>query len=921
MTNIVGLREVEQMSSESMLLQRLFDRLNKSRVHYAVLRNYKTLPYSLGGSDLDLLVDRNHLDEAIVILRNVVRDFGGQCISCINDYEMTVINWRFCGKYGTSSSWWGLPIDIFVTVGLRQYEHFDTEAVLSNSVMHGDVCVVSPGDAAIIAFLKECIANGKTRKNYEKDASMAYLSDKLRYKKILEKYFGTRVARLWGKYLTFGGDARTLKGISRCARWAVPFRAFFRSPLGTLRNTCTCIWRRWVRMFQPPGFMVAVTGTDGSGKSTIIHGIEPIMEAALHKKLKYEHLRPNLLPSIARLFGRPGTTGPVTDPHAGRPCGFLSSLARLLYYSLDYTFGYWFKVYPALVKKQNLYVFDRYYCDYLIDPRRSRIRLPRWLIKTVGVFIPQPDLILCLGTDPKVIHARKPELPPEEVERQVADLRQFCQQNRRAVWIDTGCSIEESVDKALAAITSRMAARYEKRCKSTNPDERSISWKVLLPVAEESRMLAMGLTPEELAGLSRSYRHIDVLPGKQKYDIVVIGEEIVDAVQIRRCLSCLSDGGTLAVVGPGYARCQVRRSGLACAGEYAALPSKQPRLFVPLASRKTREAGLSFHSPGSLRSKLWLRVAKSLSSAGVAAHLCRDTVSIWTASGRPSNAPSIRRWISEKAGWDVDEIVVYAGSDSPNRKITVLAMSSDCSRKIIARIADTDLARVAIMQESAALRVLAQSPLAGSVPALTAEGKCGSYFIQLQSCLPKVHGQCRTLSNAHIDFLSALSRIGRERVPLHKIAAWSVVSKIANSPKPRELPGAIRHAISSLISIGAAERIVDCHMTHGDFAPWNVTCQNNSLFVYDWEDSNLAGFPFHDVFHFIYRQASLVGPWPGPAAILKMMRDAAASLARTEDIRCDVGLSLAVWCIREYCSKPDHRLVDLATELGRMKHE
>lgn len=34
----------------------LFKQLNKENIKYAVLRNYKTLPESLGGSDIDLWV-------------------------------------------------------------------------------------------------------------------------------------------------------------------------------------------------------------------------------------------------------------------------------------------------------------------------------------------------------------------------------------------------------------------------------------------------------------------------------------------------------------------------------------------------------------------------------------------------------------------------------------------------------------------------------------------------------------------------------------------------------------------------------------------------------------------------------------------------------------------------------------------------
>jgi len=108
-----------------------------------------------------------------------------------------------------------------------------------------------------------------------------------------------------------------------------------------------------------------------------------------------------------------------------------------------------------------MYVFDRYFYDYYIDPQRLRIKLPKWVLKLFGVIVPRPDMVLCLGASAEIIHKRKPELSLEEVRRQVEALRQFCDSNERAVWIDTGCSIDESVDQALEAIVSRMAARYE----------------------------------------------------------------------------------------------------------------------------------------------------------------------------------------------------------------------------------------------------------------------------------------------------------------------------------------------------------------------------------------------------------------------------------------------------------------------------
>ena len=85
----------------------------------------------------------------------------------------------------------------------------------------------------------------------------------------------------------------------------------------------------------------------------------------------------------------------------------------------------WF-LFKSLAKKAIrccVWMFDRYYYDYLIDPKRGKIKLPRWLLKLGQFFIPEPDMILCLGTNAESIHRRKPELTLIEVERQVVELK------------------------------------------------------------------------------------------------------------------------------------------------------------------------------------------------------------------------------------------------------------------------------------------------------------------------------------------------------------------------------------------------------------------------------------------------------------------------------------------------------------------
>ena len=112
-----------------------------------------------------------------------------------------------------------------------------------------------------------------------------------------------------------------------------------------------------------------------------------------------------------------------------------------------------------MVKKSSIWIFDRYYFDYLIDQKRARISLPIWIIRGVKFFIPEPDLILCLGTEPEIIFKRKPELPLNELTEQVKKLKSFCESENRAVWIDTGNTLDKTVQKTLEVIVNKMNSK------------------------------------------------------------------------------------------------------------------------------------------------------------------------------------------------------------------------------------------------------------------------------------------------------------------------------------------------------------------------------------------------------------------------------------------------------------------------------
>lgn len=201
------------------------------------------------------------------------------------------------------------------------------------------------------------------------------------------------------------------------------------------------------------GLVISFIGTDGSGKSTIIESIKPSLIKIFNQGVHYEHLRPNKFPSIARLFGKSESSEQaVIDPHSSPQSGYFISLIRWSYYMLDYTLGFYIKVFPKVKSGSCIWIFDRYYYDYFIDPIRLRINLPKFILKLGQFIIWEPDIIICLGTKAEIIHKRKPELPLSEVKRQVMELRNFCKHNKRSLWIDTGDDIDISVNQTLEAI-------------------------------------------------------------------------------------------------------------------------------------------------------------------------------------------------------------------------------------------------------------------------------------------------------------------------------------------------------------------------------------------------------------------------------------------------------------------------------------
>ena len=439
------------MSIENIFLKDFFSTLNEKSIDYCVLRNYQTLPKTLDGSDLDILIASKNIKFFYKTLDILLLKYQGKIV--IQYGQLTP---RICILIQHKNSFYGIQLDVHE--GILPYKTsnmFSVDLMLKRSKRHNTIRVADDNDAHLVAFFKEILHNSKCTEKYFLLAQKSWIENSFYQKELLEVYPQYFINDLNHLFLS-------TYNIDKINKLSQRGRSVLGKKLSTKIKNFKINLRKIYRFKKRPGVTIAMMGTDGAGKTTIINEILKPLNEAVHNAVYYEHMRPNLIPNIAQFFGKKKQTEPISNPHASKPSGLLGSSLRLFYYSFDYIVGFWFKIYPVMVKKSSIWIFDRYYYDYMIDPKRARISLPRWVINSMNFFIPEPDLILCFGAESSIIYQRKPEHTLEEVENQVNKLKVFCKKNSRAVWIDTGVSIDKSVEETLNIISLMMSKRYNK---------------------------------------------------------------------------------------------------------------------------------------------------------------------------------------------------------------------------------------------------------------------------------------------------------------------------------------------------------------------------------------------------------------------------------------------------------------------------
>ena len=192
---------------------------------------------------------------------------------------------------------------------------------------------------------------------------------------------------------------------------------------------------------------VWIVGPDGCGKSTVAAAVAERTSAL---RLYW---RPGLLPMAGRWLGRTPAPGVNDAPHAVSANRPLTAALRVGYYALDYVLGYWLVVLPAR-RRGHPVVIERGWWDMVVDARRYGLPDGR-LARVLSPLIRKPHLVVVLSAPPSVIRLRKPELPEEEIGRQLDEWRAVSWRRTTLVAVDADRPVETVVREVVDLVEDR----------------------------------------------------------------------------------------------------------------------------------------------------------------------------------------------------------------------------------------------------------------------------------------------------------------------------------------------------------------------------------------------------------------------------------------------------------------------------------
>lgn len=266
--------------------------------------------------------------------------------------------------------------------------------------------------------------------------------------------------------------------------------------------------------------------------------------------------------------------------------------------------------------------------------------------------------------------------------------------------------------------------------------------------------------------------------------------------------------------------------------EFVVVPDRaRARLLVPSSPRRIAAAAVRrYAEPQSRGARLKREAVVAALQTGASGLLLRDRIRI----GGPLSA-SIDAYLEGALGTRM-AMSIHIGPARANRKPVLQLLDQTGATRGFVKLGTGPLTRELVQAETGALTTLADAPLPHlTVPRVLHAGRWGAHQVLVQSALPVWRPRAslspRRLATAMRDVAGCL---GYTYGPLTSSPYWATLSDrlaaVADRPEGAQLGRAAR-----LLADRAGGISLRYGAWHGDWAPWNMACLDDTILLWDWE--------------------------------------------------------------------------------------
>lgn len=437
------------------LLTQLFYTLAKQKIDYCVIGNYHDLPYSTS-NDVDIWVSDVRLSERALL------SLSRGCGLALYMRNVTANGSNNYFYHETDNGVDLVKIDLMREVAYRSiFPIIESGAIMKNRQIYRSFFVASEELEAVLHLVYPLVTFGGVKDKYR--SKLVNQVQNSRFVSCLQSVLGMELADAmllaigsedWSLVERMAGDIRRRLISRTLLSFNIARTKVFVDFLRSIAN----------RMLKRNGIMIAFTGIDGAGKSTIKNELVQISDRFFPKnRCSQYYWRPFILPRISAILGGKGQKEEYHDNgvrvvHGGF-VGGVKGFIKYCYYVADFIIGQ--AKYFRVLHTGGVVVFDRYHFDNIVYPGRFGFVANRTLMRLVDRYlIPQPDVLFYFTANTNTLYDRKKEISKDEIESQKSMYENEIRLNGRICQIHTDGTMEESFDLVLVTCLRRMSARY-----------------------------------------------------------------------------------------------------------------------------------------------------------------------------------------------------------------------------------------------------------------------------------------------------------------------------------------------------------------------------------------------------------------------------------------------------------------------------